>query len=43
MRIEKKVIRFKQEAWLKPYTGMNTELRKNMILKNNMENIRKHY
>ena len=28
-----RVIRFRQEAWLKPYIGMITEIRKNMVLK----------
>ena len=44
-----RVIEFNQEAWLKPYIDMNTELEKDLFkLMNNsvfgktMENIRKH-
>ena len=48
-----RVIQFNQEAWLKPYIDMNTELRKqaklilkklmnNYVFGKNMENVRKH-
>ena len=36
-----RVIKFNQNAWLKPYIGMNTNLRKNAVFAKTMENVRK--